>query len=116
MSDKPKPRRTTISKPIKKLCDRILAEHKAGNIVHWGLPGQLMTVHLEEFIKQPVDGILYDLNRSEEISMTFLKDPKWVNDFAVAKVIRKLYAELQTTRDLLSSARDMLASRAEKPR
>ena len=79
-------------KRVKALRDMILAERDKGNVVFQALPGQFMTAPLDEFVKQPVDGILYDLNRSEEISMTFMNDPKWVNDFAVALVIRKLHA------------------------
>ena len=45
---------------------------------------------IADFIKQPADGILYDLNRNESTVLTFLPDPKWINDFAVAQVIRAL--------------------------
>lgn len=83
MSDKP-------TKAQEELQERILSARKNGSIVFWGLPGQLLTAYLEEFVKQPAEGMLYDLNRLEEISLTFLGDPKWVNDFAVAMVIRKL--------------------------
>ena len=49
------------------------------------------TAKLSEFIEQPVEGILYDLNRGEEVTLTIINDdPKWVNDYAVAKVIRAL--------------------------
>jgi hypothetical protein len=73
-----------------KLRDRILAERKAGNVVVWGFPGELRCMPIDDFVQQPADGMLYDLNRLEEISLTFLDDPKWVNDFAVALTIRKL--------------------------
>ena len=79
----------------KKLQERILAERDKGNVVFWGLPGELMTASLTDFINQPAEGMLYDLNRLEEISLTFLADKKWVNDFAVALVIRKLDSELR---------------------
>ena len=95
MSDKPS---ETPRTPQNKLRDKILAERKKGNVVFWGLPGQLQSAKLDDFVKQPADGILYDLNRLEEICMTFLDDPKWVNDFAVALTIRKL-------KDMLSAAR-----------
>jgi hypothetical protein len=73
-----------------KLRDRILAERKAGNVVFWGLPDELMCAKLDDIVRQDAEGLLYDLNRLEEISMTFIDDPKWVNDFAVALVIRKI--------------------------
>lgn len=75
--------------------DFILKERDKGNIVVWGLEGKLMTMNLGEFIKQPAEGILYDLNRLEEISLTFIGDRKWVNDFAVALTIRKLKAQIE---------------------
>jgi hypothetical protein len=74
----------------KELKERILKERELGNIVHWGLPGELVTTKLDDFIQQSAEGILYDLNRLEEISLTFLNDPRWVNDFATATVIRRL--------------------------
>lgn len=78
------------SEAQERLRDRILSERDKGNIVFWGLPGQLMTASLEDFVKQPAEGMLYDLNRLEEIALTFITDKKWVNDFAVAMTIRKL--------------------------
>lgn len=78
------------NKAQEELKERILAERKKGNIVFWGLPGELMSAKLDEFVEQPAEGMLYDLNRLEEISLTFIHEPKWVNDFAVAMVIRKL--------------------------
>lgn len=72
--------------------DLILGERDKGNIVLATIAG-LMTAPLDEFVKQHVDGMLYDLNRGEEVSLTFIHDRKWVNDFAVAQVIRKLVAQ-----------------------
>jgi len=50
--------------------------------------------NLDEFIKQPAEGILYDLNRGREVVLMFIDDPKWVNDYAVGLVIDKLKALL----------------------
>src|SRR6478672_8332194 len=86
----------------KKLRDFILEEYKSGKIVVATFEG-LASMPIAEFIKQPADGILYDLNRSEEIVMTLLSDPKWVNDFAVAKTIRYL-------KDLLDASQSVAAS------
>lgn len=65
---------------------KILEEYEKGNIVVAGIEG-LLVEPLSEFIKQPIEGMLYDLNRSEAVVLTFLPDPKWINDYAVAKVI-----------------------------
>jgi hypothetical protein len=67
----------------------ILSEYKKGNIVISGIEG-LQFMPLSEFIKQPVDGLLYDLNRDEAVVLTFIDDPKWINDYAVCKTIRAL--------------------------
>jgi hypothetical protein len=74
--------------------DVVLEEHKKGNIVYMGIDGPV-SVPLQDFIKQPADGLLYDLNRDEATVLTFIKKhEKWVNDFAVAKVIRELKRQL----------------------
>lgn len=67
----------------------ILEEYKKGNITVAGVEG-LQKMPLSDFIKQPTEGMLYDLNRNESTVLTFLPDPKWVNDYAVAQVIRAL--------------------------
>jgi len=69
--------------------DKILEEYKKGNIVVASFDG-LQVTPLDEFIKQPTEGMLYDLNRCEAVVLTFLPDPKWVNDYAVSKVIQAL--------------------------
>ena len=75
--------------------DMILEEHKKGNIVVVGVEG-LQGMPLIDFIKQPADGILYDLNRNEAVVLTFLPDPKWINDYAVSMVIAELKKQLDT--------------------
>jgi len=72
----------------------VLAEQKKGNIVFMGID-ELMGANLDEFLKQPLEGILYDLNRLPEVVFTFIPDPKWVNDYAVYLVIKKLYERVQ---------------------
>lgn len=79
----------TPSSKHEKFRDFVLAESRKGNVVVMGIEGP-MAGPLEEFIKQPAEGILYDLNRLPEVVMTFIDDPKWVNDYAVSMVIRRL--------------------------
>ncbi len=74
---------------MEEIKDKILEEYKKGNIVVAGIEG-LQAMPIKEFIKQPTEGMLYDLNRNEAVVLTFLPDPKWVNDYAVAKVIAEL--------------------------
>lgn len=73
----------------KSLRDKILSERDKGNLVYAHVEGYSV-VSVEDFVKQPVDGMLYDLNRGEEVSLSFINEKKWVNDFAVALTIRKL--------------------------
>ena len=75
-----------MSEVIKKL---VLEKRKEGKIVVSTLDG-FMSLKVKGFIEQPIEGILYDLNRLEEVVLTFIDDPKWVNDFAVALTIRAL--------------------------
>ena len=94
----------TMPKTIS-LRDRILAERDNGNVVFMGLPDQVMCTKLDDFVEQPVDGILYDLNRSEEVVITFVDDRKWVNDFAVTLTIRRLVEQRDEARAALIEQR-----------
>jgi len=86
-----------------KLEDLILAEYKKGNIVVSTSEG-LQKTNLKEFIKQPVEGLLYDLNRNFATILTFIDDPKWVNDYALSSVVVELKRQL----DDVSSDNDLL--------
>jgi hypothetical protein len=72
----------------------VTSEYKKGNIIIAGIDG-LMAIKIEDFITQDVEGMLYDLNRCEPVILTFLPDPKWINDFAVCKVIRALKSRIE---------------------
>jgi len=72
-----------------KFRDLVLKKAGEGKIVFMTIDGPL-EANLEEFIKQPTDGLLYDLNRDRATVLSFIEDPKWVNDFAVCQVIAKL--------------------------
>jgi hypothetical protein len=79
---------------MEKIKEKILEEYKKGNIVVSGFEG-LQIMKLEDIIKQPAEGILYDLNRIESVVLTFLPDPKWVNDYASSQVIRQLKKRIE---------------------
>lgn len=74
--------------------EMVLGASKNGNIVVSTFEG-LRVMPLMEIIKQPTDGLLYDLNRNEAIVLTFIDDPKWINDYAVVQVIRELKRQLE---------------------
>ncbi len=80
-----------MEKDIKEI---VLNASKEGKVVINTIEGPCI-VSLEELVGQPVDGLLYDLNRSEEIALAFMDDPKWINDFACAQVIRYLKKEIR---------------------
>ena len=77
-----------------KLKDIILAEYEKGNVVVATDSGGLAVANLDAFIGQPTSGLLYDLNRLPEVVLTFIDDPKWVNDYAVAMVITAIKAKI----------------------
>ena len=67
----------------------ILQKEKEGKVCFMTVDG-LASIDTEEFIKQPTEGLLYDLNRDKVTILSFMDEPKWVNDYAVAMVISKL--------------------------
>jgi len=79
---------------MSKIKDKILKEYKNGNIVVAGIDG-LQVMLLSEFIEQPTEGMLYDLNRDECTVLAFIDNPKWINDYAVCQVIRMLKKRIE---------------------
>lgn len=80
------------------LLNVIQEKEKEDKIVFMTIEGP-MVVDLEEFIKQPTEGILYDLNRDKATVITFMREgnPKWINDYAVGLVIAKLKSKWETS-------------------
>lgn len=87
------------------LKETVMAEREKGNVVLRILPGQIGIFPLDGLVEQHVDGLLYDLNRSEEVVLTFINDPKWINDFAVAQVIRKLVEQRDAAHEKIARIR-----------
>lgn len=81
-----------------KLKEEILNRKENGEIVFHTHDG-LVTAKIEEITKQPLDGLLYDLNRDEGVLLTFIddKNTQWaVNSFALVQCLKhyvKLYNE-----------------------
>jgi len=78
---------------MKEIKELVIEEAKNGCIVVATFEG-LVKYNLAEIVDQPVDGLLYDLNRDEGTIFTFINDPKWVNDYASSQVIRYLKNKL----------------------
>jgi hypothetical protein len=91
------------------LKNAILEENKKGNIVI-STGFNLAVCNLDQFVEQPTDGMLYDLNRLPEVVFTFLDDPKWVNDYAVAMVISKLKQKIAMLESNKSTASSVTCS------
>ncbi len=100
-------------KEIEKLKDSLLQEANKGNIIIASVDG-INAVNLKEFLNQPVDGILYDLNRSELVALTLInKDIKWINDYAVAQVIRELVGQIKTLEEEIKKVKTTMAQQME---
>ena len=70
--------------------DKVLAEWDKGNLAYADVDG-LKSIKFEDFIKQPLEGMLYDVNRCLPVVLTYIDDPKWVNDFALTKLLEYYY-------------------------
>lgn len=67
----------------------ISEQDRFGRVVFQSMEG-LHSADIEEFCKQDVDSLLYDLNRDEPTTYT-INNERAINDIAVAKVIRFLH-------------------------
>lgn len=67
-------------------------QYKQGKVV-LATPCGLASCDMEELVGQPVEGLLYDLNRDELTTYT-LNNERAINDIAVAKVIRHLHGKV----------------------
>ena len=70
----------------------LLEKRKEGKILFQTAEG-IMESPIDEFCKQYIEGLLYDLNRDEATTLT-LNNERAINDLAVAQVIRYLHAKV----------------------
>lgn len=92
----------------KKFSELVLEEREKGNVVYLALDA-ILSAPVKEIIKQPVDGLLWDLNRDEATALTFMDREgmaHWVNNFAVALVIRELKSQLAKREDELDEEKE----------
>lgn len=78
----------------------IVKENESKGIVTIMTEFGLMSCNIERICKQCADGLLYDLNRDEATTLTLGQNgnERWVNDYAVAMVIRYLMNELEKSK------------------
>lgn len=106
---------------IKEVLEKIREREKEDMVVFLTIDG-FMEAKLENFIKQPADGILYDLNRDRITTITLagagIIDQRWVNDYAVAVTIEYLHDRLTASLSEIEKLQNALADTmaAESPR
>ena len=86
-----------------KIKNMILDAWKDGYVVFASIAG-LHKQKLEDFISQPIEGMLYDINRDTATILTFLDDPKWINDFALTKLLEYYYNKCKEQEKRLSAS------------
>jgi len=83
-------------KQKKKWSEIVLEEQDKGNVVFLCVDS-VIVAPIKEIVKQPTDGLLWDLNRDRVTALTFMDQEgmiHWVNNFAVALVIRELKSQV----------------------
>ena len=85
------------------LKNMVLDDWKDGYVVFASIEG-LHKQKLEDFTQQPLDGMLYDINRNAATILTFIDDPKWVNDFALTKLLEYYYNKCKEYEKILSAS------------
>lgn len=74
---------------MSELKDEILKMSNQGCVSYQTIDG-VFTTFIKDFVSQPSEGILYDLNRNTTSVLSDTNDPRWINDLAVSQVITYL--------------------------
>ena len=77
--------------------DLVTSKWKEGKVVWMSEEGPLV-MDFDKWVKQPLAGMLYDLNRDLAVVLTFINDPKWVNDYATVRLLEYFYNKYQNSR------------------
>ena len=80
----------------------VLDEMNKGFIVFRTIEG-LRKQELSEFVKQPLEGQLYDINRDMATCLAFIDEPMGVNNFASNVLIRYYYDKCKELEEKLKS-------------
>ena len=76
----------------------ILENKRKGRVCFMTFTG-LHSANVGEWIKQPAEGILYDLNRDMATTLTIMPEERWINDLAVAVTITALKKRIDELED-----------------
>lgn len=82
------------------LLNIIREREKDGEVVIQTIEG-LMAINIEDLLRQPIEGILYDLNRDTVTCATHIKNgvEGWINNYATALVLIHVIDELMRYRN-----------------
>ena len=80
----------------------VMDEWKKGNIVFRSIEG-LHRQKIEEFVRQPIEGQLYDINRDIATCLAFIDEPMGVNNFASMVLLRYYYDKCMRLEEKLKS-------------
>lgn len=79
------------------ILEKISNHRHKGEIVIMTIDG-IRVARIEDIIKQPVEGLLYDLNRDDATLGTLFRtsgDPKYINDIAMVNIVKYLMKKLK---------------------
>lgn len=55
----------------------------------------LVEANIDNLLSQPIEGLLYDLNR-DELSLLAIRDnPRWINDYAMMQILKYVTQKIQ---------------------
>ena len=74
----------------KELAQLVLDEWKKGYIVFQTIEG-IQKCEIEEFVKQPLEGQMYDINRDTVNILSFIGEQSWLNNWACSKLVEYYY-------------------------
>ena len=80
----------------------VMDEMRKGFIVYRTIEG-LQKQELSEFVKQPLEGQLYDINRDMATCLAFIDEPMGVNNFASMVLIRYYYDKCKKLEEKLNN-------------
>lgn len=83
------------NKEFERIKSVILQRQKEGLVFIRTIDG-IRAYNVQDFVQQDADGLLYDLNRGQAVTLTLATpdDERWINDLAVAVVIKELKRQL----------------------